>query len=103
MDQMGKKHLQLPKRILIFAAPCQRLSTAVVVQGILYSTDVHEQIDVDQLLSIITRERASTKEIANVRGLPRFPSLGLYAEQFAPDHGGGPNPLSTCLSACRPI
>src|SRR6266850_4334487 len=39
---IGGKHLQLPKRILVFAAPCQRLCAAMAVQGILYSTDVHE-------------------------------------------------------------
>ena len=42
MGSIGDKHLKFPESILVFAAPCQRLCTAMAAQGILYSTDVHK-------------------------------------------------------------
>jgi hypothetical protein len=47
MSLTGDKNLEFPKSILVFAAPCQGLRAAVATQGILYSTYVHEQVDVD--------------------------------------------------------
>ena len=47
MGLTGNKNLEFPKSALVFAAPCQSLRAAMATQGILYTTYVHEEVNVD--------------------------------------------------------